>query len=192
YWADPNLYLKSKGQQYIDTGIVPDLDTSFEIAMADDSVNTMAMFGVKTGAVPSTNTGFGISLDNGKFGFFRNGTELAAMDKDNNYHVYYLSNTAASIDGVSYNFAPATTPISQNQSMYVFGFNHNGLAYDKTLYVKYVKIWQGNTLIRHLVPVPKDLVIGNFTVPSNGMFDIVNQQFYANGGISNFEYGKVQ
>jgi len=192
YWADPNLYLRSKGQQYIDTGVVPDLNTSFEIAMADDSVNTLAMFGVKTGTVPSTNTGFGISLDNGKFGFFRNGTELAAMDKDNNYHVYYLSNTAASIDGTPYSFASATTPIDKNQSMYVFGYNHNGLAYDKTLYVKYVKIWQGNTLIRHLVPVPKDLVIGNYTVPENGMFDIVNQQFYANGGISNFEYGKVQ
>ncbi|MBR3148196.1 MAG: hypothetical protein IKF41_02525 [Alphaproteobacteria bacterium] len=192
HWADPNLYLKSKGQQYIDTGVVPDLNTAFEIAMADDTSNTYGLFGVKTGTTVFTNTGFGISLDNDKVGFFRNGTELATINKDSNYHVYYLSNTAASVDGVSYDFAPATTPINKNQSMYVFGFNHNGLAYDKTLSVKYVKIWQGDTLIRHLVPVPKDLVIGNFTVPSNGMFDIVNQQFYANGGISNFEYGKVQ
>lgn len=193
YWADPNLYLKSKGQQYIDTKVVPDLDTSFEIEMADLSVGTYGLFGVKTGSVPSTNTGFGISLDNDKFGFFRNGTKIDdAMTKDDRYHVFYLSNTSASIDGTLYDFDPATTPINQNQSMYAFGYNHNGLAYDKTLAVKYIKIWQGDDLIRYLVPVPAGLVIGDYTVPSNGMFDIVEQRFYENGGISNFEYGKVQ
>jgi len=192
YWADPDLYLKSSGTQYINTGIVPDLDTAIEIEMADTTSNTYGLFGLKTGTLSTTDEGFGISLSGGKFGFFRNGTSTDAITKDNNYHVYYLSNTTASIDGTVYNFAPASSPVGGNQPMYMFGFNHNGFAYDKTLNVKYLKIWSGNTLLRHFVPVPTGLVIGNYTVPENGMFDIVTQTFYANPGVGNFQYGKVE
>ena len=51
-------------------------------------------------------------------------------------------------------------------------------------------IMEDNNLIMKLVPVPTNLQIGSFTVPSNGMFDIVNQQFYANQGTGTFTYGK--
>lgn len=194
YWVDPLVYLKSNGTQYINTGVVPDLNTAIEIEMADTtSVNTYSLFGVKTGFLATTDEGFGISLSDGNFGFFRNGTSVSAIPKDNNYHVYYLSNTAAYIDGVPYNFSPATEPISGQYPMYMFGFNHNGNSIDKTLSIKYLKIWSGITLIHHFVPVPSGLVIGNYTVPENGMFDIVTQQFYGkDGGISDFQYGKEQ
>ena len=192
YWADPDLYLKSSGTQYINTGVVPDLNTAVEIKMADTSIATYALFGLKTGTLSTTDEGFGISLSGGKFGFFRNGTSTDTISKDNNYHVFYLSNTEAKVDGVSYSFGSSSTPVGGTQPMYAFGFNHNGFAYDKTLSIKYIKIWSGNTLIRHLVPVPTGLVIGNYTVPSNGMFDIVNQTFYPNPGAGNFQYGKAQ
>ncbi len=193
YWADPNLYLQSTGGQHIDTGVVPDLDTAIEIEMADLSNLTYGLFGVKTGLLATSDVGFGISLSNGKFGFFRNGTSVSAITKDNNYHVYYLSNTDASIDGVPYNFASAASPIGSQRTMYMFGFNHNGTAVDKTIGVKYLKIWSGNTLVRHFVPVPAGLVIGNYTVPENGMFDLVTQTFYAaTGGVGALQYGKVQ
>jgi hypothetical protein len=52
------------------------------------------------------------------------------------------------------------------------------------------EIWEDNNLIKKLVPVPTGLQIGDFTVPSNGMFDIVNQQFYPNQGTGTFTYGK--
>lgn len=51
-------------------------------------------------------------------------------------------------------------------------------------------IMEDNNLIMKLVPVPTNLQIGSFTVPSNGMFDIVNQQFYPNQGSGTFTYGK--
>ena len=191
YWADPDLYLTSGQSQYINTGVVPDLNTAIEIEMADKSTLTYSLFGVKTGTLATTDTGFGIFLTNGNFGFFRNGTSMVAIPKDNNYHVYYLSNTEASVDGVSYNFSPATEPISGQYPMYMFGTNHNGSANDKPISVKYLKIWSGNTLTHHFVPVPSGLVIGNYTVPSNGMFDIVTQTFHGNGGVGNFTYGKL-
>ena len=193
YWADPNLYLKSNGTQYINTGVVPDLNTAIEIEMADTTSNTYGLFGVKTGTLATTDEGFGISLSGGNFGFFRKDTSISAIPKDNNYHVYYLSNTEAKIDGVSYNFGSSSTPIGGSWPMYMFGFNHKGISVDKTLSVKYLKIWSGNTLVRHFVPVPSGLTIGNYTTTENGMFDIVTQTFYANdGGVGSFQYGKVQ
>jgi len=191
YWADPDLYLQSSTTQYINTGVVPDLNTAIEIEMADVSNLTYSLFGVKTGTLTTTDEGFGISLTSGNFGFFRNGTSVSAIPKDSNYHVYYLSNTQASIDGVSYSFGSSSQPIGVNQPMYMFGFNHNGFAYDKAISVKYLKIWSGTTLVHHFVPVPTGLVIGNYTVPSNGMFDIVTQTFYGNDGAGSFTYGKL-
>ena len=190
YWAHPDLYVKSSGTQYIDTGIVPDLNTAIEIEIADTSITTYSLFGVKTGTTVATETGFGISLESGKFGFFRNGAETTTIKKDNDYHVYYLSNTAASVDGVSYDFAAGTKPLTEPQTMYIFGFNHNGYAYDKAMKVRYLKIWNGNTLIRHYVPVYEGLVIGTFVVPENGLFDIVNQIFYPPQGAGSLTYGK--
>ena len=192
YWADPSVYLSSSGTQYINTGVTPDLDTAIEIELADDSNLTYSLFGVKTGTLTTTDEGFGISLTGGNFGFFRNGTSISAIPKDSNYHVYYLSNTEASIDGTSYSFGSSSTPIGSNHPMYMFGFNHNNLAYDKSISIKYLKIWSGSTLTHHFVPVPTGLVIGNYTVPSNGMFDIVTQTFYGNDGAGNFQYGKTQ
>lgn len=51
------------------------------------------------------------------------------------------------------------------------------------------KIFQNNDLIQHLVPVPAGLKIGDYTVPSNGMWDIVEQKFYGNSGTGEFTYG---
>lgn len=42
----------------------------------------------------------------------------------------------------------------------------------------------------YIVPVPQGLKIGNFTVPSNGMYDMVEQKFYPNAGTGEFVYGK--
>lgn len=60
--------------------------------------------------------------------------------------------------------------------------------YGRIYYCKFYK--NGTDLVRHFVPVPAGLQIGSFTVPSNGMFDIVEQKFYANQGTGDFEFGK--
>lgn len=52
------------------------------------------------------------------------------------------------------------------------------------------EIWEDNNLIKKFIPVPTNLQIGSYTVPSNGMFDIVHQQFFPNQGTGTFTYGK--
>ncbi len=55
--------------------------------------------------------------------------------------------------------------------------------------IYHFKIWDNDVLVRHFVPVPCGLQIGDFIVPSNGMWDIVEQKFYGNMGTGDFIYG---
>ena len=191
YWAHPSLYLQSGNTQYVNLNYVPTLNTSIEVVMADKSnLLTYDLIGVKNGLLATTNSGFGISMSNGKFGFFRNGQSVQAINKDSAFHYFYLSNTDAVIDDTHYNFSSANEPINISRPMFAFGFNHLGISYNKPIAIKFIKIYENDILVRHWVPVPKNLVIGSYTVPSNGMFDIVEQRFYSNAGSGNFTYGK--
>lgn len=58
------------------------------------------------------------------------------------------------------------------------------------LYIYRAKILEDDVLVHHFVPVPACMRIGNFIVPENGMWDIVNQQFYGNSGTGSFIYGR--
>lgn len=54
----------------------------------------------------------------------------------------------------------------------------------------YYKLFKAGSLICHFVPVPAGLQIGDYTVPSNGMWDVVTQQFFGNISTGEFSYGK--
>ena len=56
--------------------------------------------------------------------------------------------------------------------------------------IYFCKFYENDELKRHFVPVPAGLKIGNYTIPSNGMWDIVTQQFFGNSGTGEFMYGK--
>ena len=65
----------------------------------------------------------------------------------------------------------------------------NTYSANKNMYVYDVKIYEDDTLVRHFVPVPCGLKIGDYTVPENGMWDIIEQKFYGNSGTGEFLYG---
>lgn len=60
---------------------------------------------------------------------------------------------------------------------------------NNAMYIYSTKIYEDDTLVRYFVPVPCGLQIGDFVVPSNGMWDIVEQKFYGNMGTGDFIYG---
>ena len=87
---------------------------------------------------------------------------------------------------------------TEKESVILFGarntdkYNNKKLrAYHKTdaMYIYSTKIYEDDVLVRHFVPVPCGLQIGDFVVPSNGMWDIVEQKFYGNMGTGDFIYG---
>ena len=86
---------------------------------------------------------------------------------------------------------------SHEATMILFGYRHidstfNGAvpySANDFMYVYDVKIYEDDTLVRHFVPVPCGLKIGDYTVPQNGMWDIIEQKFYGNSGTGEFLYG---
>ena len=50
--------------------------------------------------------------------------------------------------------------------------------YPEPMRTYYFIIRDNEIMVRHFVPVPAGLQIGDFTVPENGMWDIVEQKFY--------------
>ncbi len=87
---------------------------------------------------------------------------------------------------------------TEKESVILFGIRHTDKYNNKSLrsyhqtdamYIYSTKIYEDDVLVRHFVPVPCGLQIGNFVVPSNGMWDIVEQKFYGNMGTGDFIYG---
>lgn len=46
--------------------------------------------------------------------------------------------------------------------------------------VWYVKVWDRDKLVRHMIPVAQGDMIYDYVMPANGMFDIVTETFYGN------------
>ena len=57
------------------------------------------------------------------------------------------------------------------------------------LKIYYFKVYDKGKLVRNFVPVQQGAKIGDFVVPDNGMWDIVEQKFYPNAGTGRFTYG---
>lgn len=86
---------------------------------------------------------------------------------------------------------PVHTEILLGSSYNVKNPDGGTAGYTQMRSARWYKFWdkQGK-LIRYFVPVPQGMKIGSFTVPSNGLFDIVNQQFYGNQGTGTFSFNQ--
>ena len=99
---------------------------------------------------------------------------------------------------IAANLSAQTITVNTTDSLILFGYRdtakNGGYAVhpysaNDFMYVYDVKIYEDDTLVRHFVPVPCGLKIGDYTVPENGMWDIIEQKFYGNSGTGEFLYG---
>lgn len=184
-WAHPDIYLISSGTQYIDTLYEPTVDDIIETNFYKIQASThQSVFSAGTGTSQLI--------------------ALCAQDNDSKIFCRYFTTGAAveltSIGSYCWNYIKYynTTIIVNNQEQQIS--NKIELDTDKTLYlflrrnktspliggIKHFIIKNNDVEKRHFVPVPTGLIIGNFTVPSNGMFDIITQTFYGNAGTGEF------
>ena len=197
-WANSNIYLQSSGTQRINTNFNANQDTQVKMKVSTSTIGSNQSFFVGRNAAKVNTFAAWVLKDNSNV-IFRNDyntsqnkttcniTANTIYNIDFDKNKFYVNDTLYTT--ATYGTFQCTYPI-------ILGASTRYTASD-TNYGNYLQgkiyncqIYDNGTLVRHFVPVPTGMVIGSFTVPSNGMFDIVNQQFYANQGTGTFTYGK--
>lgn len=212
-WANSNIYLQSSGTQYINTGITADSNTSVILNYQIDNVRTIssntrnhicggsagytkmenfyAIFWCSTETntyywLNTSNLGSGTNIGQfvdytAKYRIELNGTNINTKSYlyKNNVLLHTRNNATGEITQTLPLSIFARTALNTNYNTFFIGKIYNSI------------INKNNIKIQHLVPVPKGLLIGNFVVPSNGMFDIVEQKFYGNQGTGDFTIGGI-
>ena len=189
-YANPDLYLESTGTQYIDTGFVPTENTRV-VATVSMTNNTGYnwMFGVIAKSTLGKQSCYGLAIHNRRFY-----SEIPGVNTYYGYTLLYDSPykieftvSDVLINGVSYD-TKATKLLQTDLSMYLFANNISGTTYDQRFVGRIYdfKIYESDELVRHFVPVQSGLEIGDYVVPENGMWEIVEQKFYGNIGTGEF------
>lgn len=197
-WASDNIYLRApfrfsasegKGTPYIDSGIIVN-DNSYGVNITYRAYNSpfeglvmtngfdMYRFQYDRLRIGSTQN-VSSTLQNLK----RTIVKYNIGDCYNDGKVYFIypedetGNNEVTTSGFSGTITKST--LIGSTWNYQTGIDYFALQFSKN-----------NQIIRSFVPVPQGLKIGNFTVPSNGMYDMVEQKFYPNAGTGEFIYGK--
>jgi len=187
--CNPNVYLQSSGTQYIDSGIYANSNLSNELVINFNGNNGQRLFGARKAYLQDA---FAL--------FYSNMLAFTYGTSDFGYTIPFTKNIKNTIyrnkNKVFLNGELVQTDTEQsfttNYPLYLFTVNQNGSvltpnASSTKIYLS--KIWNNEELVQYLVPVPEGLQIGSYKVPSNGMFDIVEQKFYANSGSGEFIWG---
>lgn len=200
---------------YFNSGFVPTNKTTYEVMFdridsTDGSGETnCALFGINAGVYNNINyEGFRVILQNRLdciyFGtqaigtisneILKNGKRKVIKSVLGSNYVVTLTQNGTTLDTFTFNTVSDQTCFGNLYlGCYNYGYSDGRTPlpfYPFLGKIYYAKFWENGVLIRHFVPVPAGLVIGNFTVPSNGMFDMVNQQFYPNQGTGEFTIGR--
>ena len=209
------VYLASTGTQYIDTEYIPTLvtRTEMDVRFSDDVFHpsgvNVCLFGVSSAITNSSyEINFGGQMNQATQLFpwlcdypkgpsrltvisWAQKTTRQTMVLDGKNKIFRYGTTTN-------NLSSQVPQIAPDYSMILFGYHRitsdgaiivNTYSANDFMYVYDVKIYEDDTLVRHLVPVPCGLKIGDYTVPQNGMWDIVEQKFYGNSGTGEFLYG---
>ena len=216
-WANPDLYIRAKFpyNPKIDTGYVPKQNTRAVVKFTftvfpDWSKKNETLSIITNNGSYNTTTVFSVLVTNNIYekpaGIWwagkRGGFNAYSVDSFINNHTYrfdisaeatgpqilYDDATNKEIVRVGSNFDFDASSVSKSLLLFENRYGTQQYAKGQTIY--YVQLYEDANLVHNFVPVPKGLQIGDFTVPSNGMFDIVEQKFYGNSGSGEFEYGK--
>lgn len=194
-----NVYLESTGTQRIDSGYVPNRNFGFDAVLYVAGNSPIPIFGQRsvksTSTIEDTTCLFDVGLD--LFGGGRNKDGDNALLKHNYLYKVSLENQMFS----KYNYKTQSAlkkKVTYGSgtigygNIYVFSVNNGGIPDERIsdgLKIYQLSFYDGDTLVRDFVPVPAGMVINGYVVPSNGMWDIVEQKFYGNSGTGEFIYG---
>lgn len=180
-------YIQSTGEQFIDTGVKANGQTNYEIKFAPHT--------------KYTSWGGYLAGDKNAYRcpkiFCDNDVTKISIETNSSHtsQYYYLVTTQADtpvtiktdgskiyVDGS--HVATLTRQSGTNSYSYYLSRGHEESGNKASMRIYYCKFWQDGELIRDLIPV-----IDKNNVAC--MYDLVNEQYYYNGGTGNFTYGSI-
>ena len=192
--ANCNIYLESTGTQWIDTLFLPTEKSKFISTLQLVGKINVSLFGCE--ATPLSNFNrvqffvgtkavYSFRMPDGRLGY-----DSAIDGHDKVFVIYDIKNKIFNIDNRYFINHDFVMPVFEN-SLTLYGQKYSVSSIRTLSQSKFYNfiIYEDDVLVRHFVPVPRGLVIGDFVVPENGMWDIVEQKFYGNMGTGEFIYG---
>ena len=196
--ANPCLYLESTGTQYIDTGFMPNNNTRIIISCLVGG-DAGWLFGTRTGlwTINSFSVLFGAGNGNNIRSDYHPNCEKSYVPNQSIYNKKFIIDKNMNITDIYdenvillFNAVCPSAVFQSPKTLILFGLDNMGtIVPSPKLKVYSFWLYDNGNLVRHFVPVPAGMVIGDYVVPSNGMWDIVEQKFYGNSGTGNFIYG---
>lgn len=196
-WADPRIYLDNRGtttRNYFSLQTLPKDDTyKVYVRVRPSSLKNNGIF-----TANSTNRFAFVLGYNGPVyaRIFGSSNTAAGVNYAENDLIEMTASKEGffgNVAGTFFNVAPSVTPTFSSPATSALLLNAGaGSTFPNDFLGKFygIKIWSGGVLCEDVVPVPAGLKIGSFTVPSNGLFDMVKQQFYQNQGEETLPIGR--
>ena len=182
-------YIQNEGNQYIDTGVLANENNSFEVkAQLVHANNTsQTVWGGRHSSTASRLQGNQLSCvkSTGNYQFICGNTNIEAGAWNTDLHTFYANKNKLYIDGKLVRTITSAT-ITEKNNVYLFATNTAGTVgfNGGSLKIYYCKIWNGDVLIRHLIPCYRK------SDNEVGMYDMIENKFYANAGDGTFLKGK--
>lgn len=177
-------YIQSNGTQSIDTGVLAstsNLKLEAKMAMTGTSGgNGSALWGGSWAV-----DGFFLVCYNGVYRWHSGGKSVDTISASIGAWTSFVADkNGISIDGVLYALSSPSGVDSANNVSLLTTTSGGGIGYKASAKIAYVRIYDGQTLVRNLVPVKRnsDDVLG--------MYDLVNDVFYTNSGTGTFTAGE--
>ena len=177
-------YIESTGTQYIDTGVIPDINTKISVTAAVTATTEQFM-----GAIDAKKNRFHFSFYSGEL--FRgcvgqNQTGMGYADQLVHTFTIDAPNNTVSEDGTSYSFV--MSGLIPSVSIWLFARNSDDKIYIRRIKIRIYscQIYQNGILVRDLIPVR----FTNESGESEGtMYDRVSGKLFRNVGTGAFVIG---
>ena len=176
-------YIESTGNQYIDTGFIPNSNTKIEIqAEIKSSKSNGAFFGSRStnsGTDSYSNSLLILSGGSVRSDFYGNSQNLGNIPEGRNLIVREKNNTTISDIGIT---QPAKEK-SSTCSLYLFSVNtSDSPSLFGNIAIYSCKIYSNDTISRNYIPCKN---LDN----QIGLYDLISKKFYENKGTENFIAG---
>ena len=185
--CDDQVFLEATGTQYINTGIITSDSNTIDIIFKTTSESVPTICGTYSSSSSSQYSPNSVTyISNNHYSRVLKSSGMKNITISAGTHTLKYSSSNVIYDGTTMSWDSDSGNSYNNELCLFISKYGSNLNYGKLGINRYKIYNSSNILVRDLVPVPQELIINDYTIPSNGMWDIVNQQFYPNLGSGDF------